>query len=118
MRRQSCLRFAVSDVAAGIRIGGTIWLRLAQAQKADMQVSRLRSLIDSQGRDTVARLEAANYAPRFWAEAFAMSEKSAEAALDVMLRDQAACRGLTAAAARDAGVASVGDVWVIVWAAE
>jgi len=90
----------------------------ANVHAADMHVTRLRSLIDSEGRDTIARLEAANYAPSFWAEGFAITDQSAQAALDLMIRDEAACRALTAAAARDAGVASVGDAWVIVLAAE
>jgi hypothetical protein len=83
-----------------------------------MNVTRMRSLTDSTGRDAVARLEAANYTPSFWAEAYAMTDDSAEEALDIMLRDEVACRGLIAAPARDAGIASVGDVWVIVLAAE
>jgi uncharacterized protein YkwD len=90
----------------------------ANVHAADMEVTRQRSLTDSAGRDTVARLEAASYTPSFWAEAFAMTDQSAQAALDIMLRDEAACRGLTATPARDAGVASVGDVWIIVLAAE
>ena len=90
----------------------------ANVHAADMNLTRLLSLTDSEGRDTVTRLEGANYAPSFWAEAFAMTDQSAQAALDIMLRDDAACRGLTAAPARDAGVASVGDVWVIVLTAE
>jgi uncharacterized protein YkwD len=90
----------------------------ANVHAADMNVTRVRSLTDSEGRDTVARLEGAAYTQSFWAEGFAMTNQSAQAALEIMLRDDLACRGLTAGAARDVGVAAVGDVWVIVLAAD
>jgi uncharacterized protein YkwD len=113
----SCGAGAPSQPVSPLRVDARLTCT-ASVHAADMHVTRLRSLTDSKGRDTVARLEAANYAPSFWAEAFAMTDQSAQAALDIMLRDEMACRGLTAAAARDAGVASVGDAWVIVLATE
>jgi len=112
----SCGAGSPSQPASALRVDARLTCA-ANVHAADMHVTRVRSLIDSEGRDTVARLEAANYASSFWAEAFAITDQSAEAALDIMLRDEVACRGLTAAA-RDAGVASVGDAWVIVLAAE
>jgi len=114
----SCADSAPSQAAASpLRLDARLTCA-ANVHAADMNSTRVRSLIDSEGRDTVARLEAANYAASFWAEAFAMTDQSAAAALDIMLRDPAACRGLTATPARDVGVGSAGDVWVIVLAAE
>lgn len=112
----SCGAGAPSQPATPLRLDGRLTCA-ANVHAADMDQTRVLGLTDSEGRDTVARLEAANYTQSFWAEGFAMSQ-SAQAALDIMLRDDVACRGLTAAAARDVGVASVGDVWVIVLAAD
>jgi hypothetical protein len=113
----TCGGDAPSEPASRLRVDGRVTCA-AVVHAADMNVSRVPSLIDSEGRNTADRLNAANYTPTFWAEAFAISDESAEAAVDIMLGDRESCRGITSPRAREAGVAAVDDVWVIVLGAE
>jgi hypothetical protein len=113
----SCGTDAPSEPGVPLRLDARVFCAAA-VHAAEMNATRVLSLIDSEGRDTEARLDAAGYTADFWAEGFALSNQSASAALDIMLDDRDACRGLTAPNTTDAGVASVGDAWVIVLGAE
>jgi hypothetical protein len=90
----------------------------ARVLAADMSVTRARSLTDSTGRDTRARLSAAGYADSGWAESFALNPNSAEDALRLMLEDASSCQGLTNPSRRDVGVGSVGTVRIVTLASE
>ena len=89
----------------------------ARALAADIDVTRSRSLIDSEGRDTTDRLILVGYTRSTWAESLALNPESASDALSLMLQSTSSCEGLTAAATRDIGVGSVGSARVITLAA-
>jgi uncharacterized protein YkwD len=84
----------------------------ARVLAADLDATGNLSLIDSSGRGTGERLQAAGYAANLWAESFALASASANDALAVMLADTSSCTGLTRAGYVELGVAHVGRAYV------
>ena len=106
------------SVAAGeLRVDGRLRCA-ARLFGSDLAVTRSRSLVDSLGRDSEQRTASADYAPRFWAEAFAFRASAPSDALSMMLSDAESCRGLMAANNEDVGVAHIQDVDVLTLGAE
>jgi hypothetical protein len=89
----------------------------ARVLAADIQVTRNRSLTDSLGRDTPARLSLAGYDQAFWSEDFAFSD-TASGALTIVLGNEVSCGRVVDATYLDIGIASVADVQVITLAVE
>ena len=90
--------------------------RLACAARAlalDMAETRRQSLIDSAGRDTIARLELVGYTARVWAESFALVPGDEQAALATMLGEQGSCMSLVSTAFTQVGVGNVDDAYVV-----
>lgn len=106
------------SVAVGeLRVDGRLRCA-ARLFGSDLAVTRSRALVDSLGRDSQQRMDAAGYAPRFWAEAFAFRASAPSDALSMMLSDAESCRGLMAANNEDVGVAHIQDVDVLTLGAE
>jgi len=90
----------------------------ARALAGDMATTRRRSLLDSAGRDTVARLALVGYSPRAWSESYALVAGDESAALAAILGDQDSCTRLVSPALTEVGVGNVGDAYVVTIASE
>lgn len=108
---------AAPPASVPVRANGALFCA-ARVLAADIEGQGTRGLVDSSGRGTRERLQAAGYTPRLWADAFAISAASANEALGVMLADESACTGLTRDGYTDAGVARIGDTYAITLGAE
>jgi len=108
---------AAPPASVSVRANGALFCA-ARVFAADIEGQGTRGLVDSSGRGTRERLQAAGYAARLWAEAFAVSSPSANDALGVMLADESACTGLTRDGYTELGVARVGDTYVVTLGAE
>jgi hypothetical protein len=108
---------AATPASLPVRANGALWCA-ARVLAADIEGQGTRGLVDSSGRGTRERLQAAGYASRLWAEGFAIGSGSANDALGVMLADESACAGLTRDGYTDVGVARVGDTYVVTLGAE
>jgi len=108
---------ASTPASAPVRAQGALWCA-ARVLAADIEGQGTRGLVDSSGRGTRERLQAAGYAARLWAEGFAIGSSSANDALGVMLADESACTGLTRDGYTDVGVARVGETYVVTLGAE
>lgn len=85
----------------------------ARALAVDIEETRETSVVDSDGRDTQARLQLASYEPLLWADAYAIGAASPEDALRLMLQDLFNCTQLTDVDFADIGVAVSGDAYVM-----
>ncbi len=112
----SCGTDAPSASVRELRLDGRL-LCAARVFASDLETSRSRSLIDSEGRSSEQRMTAAGYAPGPWAEAFTFRSSSPTDALGTMLSDLDSCRGLLDASNQDVGMAHVADVDVLSLAA-
>jgi len=90
----------------------------ARALAVDMAVSRNRSLVDSEGRDTPARLVLVGYSSQIWGEAFALLPGDETTALDAMLSDVDSCARFVDDAFLEVGVGSSADASVVTIGAE
>lgn len=90
----------------------------ARALAADIDAEGTRGLVDSSGRSTRDRLEAAGYVATFWAEGYALGSRTPNDALAVILGDESACSGLTRNGYDALGVAHVGNAYVVTLGAE
>jgi len=90
----------------------------ARGLAVDMAVSRSRSLVDSEGRDTQARLMLVGYSSQIWGEAFALLPGDETAALDAMLADVDSCARFVDDTFLDVGVGSSADAHVVTIGAE
>jgi uncharacterized protein YkwD len=103
--------------AASVPVPELRWdSRLACAARAlavDMAATRVRSLVDSEGRDTQARLGLVGYSPALWGEAFALVAGDETAALDAMLSDVDSCGRFVNAAFVEVGVGASAEASVV-----
>jgi uncharacterized protein YkwD len=90
----------------------------ARVFASDLAVTRTRSLTDSQGRDTVARLSLAGYTQQYWAESYTMNAGSSSDALSMMLADTSSCPQLVSSTYIDVGIGVMGDVYVVTQGAQ
>jgi hypothetical protein len=112
-----CGSEAATEAAPALRYDARLSCA-ATALAADLNMTHLHSLTDSEGRSSSERMREAGYSARLWGEAYSFGAATAADALSNMLSDASACRGLSATALTDVGVAHVGDVDVITTAAQ
>lgn len=105
-----------------VPVPALLWdARLACAARllaADMAISRVRSLLDSAGRDSEERISLVGYSQRIWAEAFALGSTDEASARDVILADGPLCSRFVDAQFVHIGVGSAGDALVVTIGAE
>jgi hypothetical protein len=90
----------------------------ARVFAADLEVTRVESLVDSRGRGSQERLALAGYDFTAWGESFVFDAPSATEALSRMLADADSCSGLTDAVLQDVGVGASGHAYVVTLGAE
>lgn len=105
---------SAASTPASTPVGADGRLRCAaRALAADIDSEGTRGLVDSSGRNTRDRLQAAGYAATLWAEGYAIASRTPNDALGVILTDESACSGLTRDGYTALGVAHVGNAYVV-----
>ncbi|MBN1609996.1 MAG: hypothetical protein JW940_25440 [Polyangiaceae bacterium] len=90
----------------------------ARLLAADLAAHGGTTLVDSQGRDTAARMQLAGYSGTFWAEGFGFGVKSASEAWSEMLKSADFCGVAAGAMLKDVGVGVWGGAYVVTMSAE
>jgi hypothetical protein len=85
----------------------------ARVLAVDVAEGRSRPPADAAGRTIDQRMREAGYAPRLWAEAYALEARSAQHALELMLSHAESCTRLSGAEFADVGVGSADNVLVV-----
>jgi hypothetical protein len=108
---------AVSPTGAAVRPDPRLFCA-ARLLAEDLAAHGGTSLVDSQGRDTAARMQRVGYSGTFWAEGFAFGVKDASAAWSEMLASADFCSNAASANLRDVGVGVWNGTYVVTLGAE
>jgi uncharacterized protein YkwD len=107
----TCNGISPSAAAPPLRLD-TRLLCAARVLANDLELNLNRGLVDSQGRDTTARLNLVGYTFMAVAE-YAQSSNSVAQAMQTMLGNAEACALLSSTRYRDIAVGSSGNAYVI-----
>ena len=108
---------SVSPAAAAVRPDARLFCA-ARLLAANLAAHGGTTLVDSQGRNTAARMQLVGYSSTFWAEGFASSMKSSANAWSTMLQSTDFCSVAASPQLQDAGVGVWDGTYVVTLGAE
>jgi hypothetical protein len=108
---------SASPAAAAVRPDARLFCA-ARLLAADLAAHGGTTLVDSQGRDTAARMQLTGYSSSFWAEGFGSNVKSASSAWSAMLQSADFCDIAASTRLEDVGVGVWNGTYVVTMGAE